>query len=184
MLEESKEYQPHTHTCEPHSFFLQLLKCLIIFSASGSSPSPGAGLTGLSARSLPLSLYHLSSHILICSDSPDGIRSSTVWSGRITCPFGPCLLSVTLSVCLRLKALSRWDLVYLGFRIPSHSTRQECPRDVMAGGVVVRGQECGPGRSWERMVLLNECWPLTGHQALGSMLDNCLSQSSAKLSDV
>ena len=72
----------------------------------------------------------------------------------------------------------------LGFRIPSHSTRRERPRDVMAGGVVVRGQECGPGWSLERMVLPNGCWPLTGHQALDSVLDNCLSQSSAKLSDV
>ena len=99
MLEESKEYQPHTHTCEPHSFFLQLLKCLIIFSASGSSPSPGAGLTGLSARSLPLSLYHLSSHVLICSDSPmvsDPLRCEV---GGSLAPLDPdCSLSLCLCV--------------------------------------------------------------------------------------
>lgn len=154
MFEERKEHNPCTHTFEPHSFFLQLLKCLIFFSASGSSPSLGAGLPGPSAQSLLLSLYHLSSHVLICSDSPDGnphslvCSSSPVWSGKITYPFVPWLLS--LCVCLRLRALRRRDLICLGFRIPSHSTRQERAQYMMAGGVVARDRRVQHGRElWD-----------------------------------
>ena len=141
MFEERKEQNPSAHT---HlSLIPSSCSC---WSSSGSSPSLGAGLPGLSARSLPLSLYRLSSHVLICSDSPDGnprsltCSSSPMWSEKITYHFVPWLLSVTLCVCvcLRLKALSRWDLMCLGFRIPSHSTRQEHVQYMMAGGVVAR----------------------------------------------
>lgn len=40
--------------------------------------------------------------------------------------------------CLRLKAPSGWDLMCLGFCIPSDSTRRERAQYMMAGGVVAR----------------------------------------------
>lgn len=188
MFEERKEQNPSAHT---HlSLIPSSCSC---WSASGSSPSLGAGLPGLSARSLPLSLYRLSSHVLICSDSPDGnprsltCSSSPMWSEKITYHFVPWLLSVTLCVCVCVwgwKRLAGGTLCVLVSAFPATAPGKNMFSTWWPEVWWPETEECGTGGSYEMIVIPGVCWALTVRQALGSVLDSCLSQSSAKLSDV
>ena len=178
MFEERKDHNPRTHTFEPHSFFLQQLKCLIFFSASGSSPSLGAGLTGLTAWSVPPPrLYHLSSNVLICSDSPDGnpcsltCSSSPMWSGKITYPFVPWLLSVTLCVSVwGWKHLAGGTLCVLVSAFPATAPGENVLSTWWLEVWWPEREECGAGGSCEMRVIPDVCWALTVRQALGSSL--------------
>lgn len=191
MFEERKEHNPRTHTFEPHSFFLQQLKCLIFFSPQGQVHLLEQVLQDSLPDPSPPSLYYLSSHVLICSDSLRMVihalylqlLSNVKWEDHFT-PFVPWIAFCHfVCECLRLKAPSGWDLMCLGSVFPATAPGENVLSTWWLEVWWPEREECGVGGSCEMRVIPDVCWALTVRQALGSSL-TAFSQSSAKLSDV